>query len=67
MCKLCASYVHVWYILGVGPFCQNLLLFDGMFRVSEGLSLYPKLILQDEEGWSARITGKGKNVREVAL
>ena len=42
-------------------------LFDGMFRVSEGLSLYPKIIVQDEEGWSARITGKGKKVREVAL
>ena len=42
-------------------------LFDGMFRVSEGLSLCPKIIVQDEEGWSARITGKGKKVREVAL
>ncbi len=42
-------------------------LFDGMFRVSEGLSLFPKRIEKDDHGWSARIVGKGNKNRVVAL
>lgn len=42
-------------------------LFDGMFRVSEGLSLCPKRIQKDDQGCSVQIVGKGRKPRIVAI
>ena len=42
-------------------------IFDGMFRIAEALTLRPNLIVKDQDGFSARIVGKGKRSREVAL
>ena len=36
-------------------------LFDGFLRVSEALGLRPKDIVQDENGCSVRITGRGRD------
>ena len=42
-------------------------LFDGCFRVSEGLSLRPADLAQTPTGWIARIAGKGRKPGMVAL
>ena len=42
-------------------------LFDGCFRVAEGISLTPESLVQTEHGWIARIRGKGDKVAEVAI
>ena len=42
-------------------------IFDGMFRIAEALTLRPNLIVKDQDGFSARIVGKGKRSREIAL
>ena len=42
-------------------------MFDGAFRVSEALSLCPNRLVEDANGWAARITGKGNKVRYVAV
>ena len=40
---------------------------DGAFRVSEATSLCPNRLVQTDQGWVARIVGKGNKVRYAAL
>ena len=40
---------------------------DGAFRVSEAISLCPNRLVSSPEGWLARIVGKGRQVRDVAV
>ena len=40
---------------------------DGAFRVSEATSLCPNRLVQTEQGWVARIVGKGTKVRHAAI
>ena len=42
-------------------------IFDGCFRVSEVIGLQPDSLVQTQDGWVARIVGKGNKVGEVAI
>ncbi len=42
-------------------------IFDGCFRVTEALSLTPNSLRETQDGWSARIVGKGGKAGEVAV
>ena len=42
-------------------------LFDGAFRVSEGISLCTNRLVRTDQGWMARIVGKGNKVRYAAI
>ena len=43
------------------------LLFDGCLRVSEALGVRPKDMVQNNNGWSVRIMGKGRKPGEAAI
>lgn len=42
-------------------------IFDGCFRVSEVVSLRPDRLVETDDGWMARIVGKGNKMAEVAI
>ncbi len=42
-------------------------LFDGCFRVSEGLGIRPIDLVQTDLGWTVRIVGKGNKFGEAAI